>query len=168
MPALVNRSFAQSFDFARPVAASYRNASGAVINAAIDTPRFDHDEAGNRLGLLITRGPARGDHDALSVVPGDWEINGKATVMVEWAEGDVIRRRALYSRSVRADVNSCLMIMGHLRMIGAVPGYLPNLGPEFAGYVRYRNRDWPLGLALDGGAGALLGDGAGRIIIESS
>lgn len=164
MTALVNVAFAQAFDFARTIVAPYRNASGLLINAAIDAPRFDHDEAGNRRGLLIGRGPLRGQHDALSVVAGAWEIIGKATILFEWAEDDLIRSRALYSRSVRADVNSCLKIAGHLRMIGAVPGYLPNLG----GYVRYRNRDWPLGVALDAGGGAVMGDGAGRVIIESA
>lgn len=171
MSALVNRPFANVFNFSRSITAPYRNANGALITAPVDTPRFDHDEAGNRLGLLIARGPARGQHDALSVVSGDWEIVGKATVMVEWLEEGVIRRRALYTRSVRAEVNFCLMIMGHLRSIGAVPGYLPNVGAvegQIGGYVRFANKDWPLGLAFDAGDSFVLGDGSGRVIIESA
>jgi hypothetical protein len=175
MPALVNRPFAHTFDFSRSIAAPYRNASGAVINAPIDTPRFDHSASGNRIGLLIARGAARGQHDALEVVGGDWEAlavsGGKATVLFGWAVGDVFNARAIYTSRARATVNGCLMVSGHHRMIGVVPGHLPNLGSRpgyIGGYVRFRNRDWPLGLALDGGDGLLLGDQAGRVIIESS
>lgn len=169
MAALVGLSFAQTFTFARSVEAPYRDAGGAIVTAAIDEPRFDHDAQGNRLGLLIEAGAAIGEHDAVQVRPGDWEMGSQATVMIEWAEAGVVRRRALYSTDVRQTVNACLRICGHLRSLIAVPGYLRNYGDDAVpGFIRYRSMEFPLGGAIDAGDGFALGDDEGRIILESA
>ena len=169
MPALVGQNFAHSFLFARTVAADYRRRTGAITTAAINEPRFDHDSSGQRLGLLVTRGAARGQHDDVRTPPGDWVVAGRATVLCEWSDAQGIHRRAAYTRDARAALDGFLRIAGHHRMIGAVASYLPNLGGALgSGYVHYANRDWPLGDALGAGDGFALGDDHGRIIIESA
>ncbi|MFN3749252.1 MAG: hypothetical protein ACK4SJ_11255 [Sphingorhabdus sp.] len=169
MPALVNRTFANTFDFSRPIAASYRDATGAVAIAGPDEPRFDHDPDGDRLGLWVTRGDEPLQHDALTVFSGDWEIAGATTVLWEFSLDDgIIRRRAIYSTTVRATIDACLNTLCHHRVIGAVAGFLPNLGPEFEGYVKYRNKVWPLGFPIGDGAGNVIADETGKLFVESA
>ena len=174
MASLTNRSFAQTFGFARPIVANYRNSAGAIIVAAVDEARFDHSAIGIRRGLLVESGPQAGQHDAVSVLSGSWEVSGATTVMFEWVHrqaldgSDIVQRRAVYSTNVRATINGCLNITGHMRAIGAVSGFLPNLGPPFEGYVKYHNKTWPLGFALAASDTAVLADSDGRILLESA
>jgi len=148
MPPLVGYPFAEAFDFTRPVAAAVRNQAGEVESAAIDEPRFDHDEAGNRLGLLVAAGETLSQGDRCAVIAGDWEVVGPATVLHEYADAEgAVQRRAYYTASVRKMVNSVLAIEGHHRIIGAVPGFLKNR----AGEVLYRERLWELSLAIGTG-----------------
>lgn len=168
MGALVGKSFAQTFTFSRGIAGDYRSASGALLTAPVNAPRFDHSLEGMRRGLIIASGPGRGTHDSLRVVAGDWEARGPATLMIEWESETGIARRALYTRNIRAAVNACTNMAGHLRKITAVAGYLPNLGSaETPGYVRYRNASYLLGGALGGSPGFVIGSN-GRPLIESS
>lgn len=168
MASLTNRSFAQTFGFARPIVANYRNSAGTIIVAAVDEARFDHSAIGIRRGLLVESGPQAGQHDAVSVLSGSWEVSGATTVMVEWEDNGLIRRRAVYSTNVRATIDGCLNITGHMRAIGAVSGFLPNLGPPFEGYVKYRNKTWALGFAIAASDAAVLADSDGRILLESA
>lgn len=164
----VGLPFANTFSFVRPVAAAFRNASGAVVNAAPGEPRFDHDAEGNRLGLLVTAGTVYGHHDAAAALPGEWEGSGKATVLWAWNENGELKRRALYSSNVRATINACLNAQAHHVFIGAVATFLPNLGNETRlGYVRYRNTEYPLGNALGPSEGVAFGNDDGDILIES-
>lgn len=164
MAALVNLPFANSFTFKRPNAAPYLHAFGTFQSADADEARFDHDANGQRLGLLVEAGPSNGAHDDVQIRSGDWEVAGDATVLFEYQDAGGISMRAIYTQNVRQTVNVCLQNMGHHRTIGAVAGYLPNLG----GYVKYANRNWQLGLALAAGDDQLLGDETGRIMIESA
>lgn len=169
MAGLVGLSFAQTFDFSRPIAADYRDPSGAIVTAAIDEARFDHNEAGARRGLLIETGPVPGQHDAITVKPGDWEVSGQATVLVEWEGPTGIERRGLYSNDCRATVNAAIGVVGHLRSLIVLPGFLPNMGGNGQpGFVWYRNVSYPLGAAIGDGAGGILADDEGRLIIESA
>lgn len=168
MAALVNLPFYNIFDFARPTAAPYRNRFGQTVNAVVNIARFDHDSDNTRRGLLIEAGAAAGAHDMVTVKPGDWEISGKATVMFEYEDDSGIHRRAIYSLNMRETVNACMNIVGHLRKIGAVTGYLANVGGDFEGYVRYANADWFLGSAIDAGDGFVMSDADGRVMIESA
>lgn len=161
MTRLVGYPFNDTFDFTRPVTAPVRGADGELAIAAIDAPRFDHDEDGVRTGLLVGFLDTLGQSDRCAVVAGDWEIEGAGTVLHEYADAaDTIVRRAFYTDSVRAMVNAVLRVDGHHRIIGAVPGHLRNRG----GFVRYRERDWDLAAKLGTGVeGEQLGDGSGEL-----
>jgi hypothetical protein len=162
---LVGLHFDETFAFARPIAAEHRDAAGDLVEAAAGDPRFDYDEAGMALGLLIEGGPYFGAADRASVLAGDWEILGPATVFHDFAAaGGQPERRAYYSRSARATIDALLGEAGHHRRIGAIPGHLRNLG----GFVRYRNETWHLPAAIGDSDGALVSDGddADRPLIE--
>lgn len=164
----VGLPFANTFSFVRPVAAAFRNASGALVDAAVDEPRFDHDADGNRIGMLVTAGPVYGQHDAAAALPGEWEGSGRATVLWAWSESGELKRRALYSSNVRATINACLNTQAHHVFLGAVGTFLPNLGNETRpGYVRYRNTEYPLGNVLGPSESVALGNEDGDILIES-
>lgn len=159
MSRLVGYPFADTFTFSRPVEAPVRDGRGNLATAAVDAPRFDHDEAGVRAGLLVSYLDTAGQADRCAVIAGDWEVEGDATVLHEYAAADgTIVRRAFYTRSVRAMVNAVLMADCHHRIIGAVPGLLKNRD----GFVRYRERQWALSAFLGTGVdGEQLGDGSG-------
>lgn len=161
MSKLVGYPFNDTFDFARPVEAAVRGSDGELATAAIDAPRFDHDLAGIRLGMLVGPGETLGQPDRCAVVAGDWEILGEATVLHEYAMADgTIVRRAFYTRDVRAMCNAVLRVDCHHRIIGAVPGLLKNKD----GLVRYRERSWKLAAKLGTGVeGEQLGDGSGEM-----
>lgn len=167
---LVKRPFAETFVFSRPVAADYRDSSGAIVTATVDAPRFDHDATGVALGLRVTAGPAFGQHDAIATVPG-WAGAATGTVLHEYSaiegpEAGQVRRIALYSRNIEGTANGCLRAAVHHRRLIAVPGILRNRG----GYVRFDRANWSLGDAIavtDGPIdGPALADGAGRALIE--
>ncbi|UNU43619.1 hypothetical protein EAO27_13475 [Sphingopyxis sp. YF1] len=153
--------FAAWFDFGRPTAAPYRDAAGAIVTAAIDVPRFDHDAAGAPIGLLVEPGAELGQADRarLQVDAIGATI---ATVFHERRDADgTIVRRAWYSRDPQATIDACLSQAGHHLRIGAIPGYRRNLG----GFVRFRGIDWQLTELIAAGAGAAIGDDAGRGLI---
>lgn len=164
MPRLVNAQFDEAFVFTRAIAGPVRGEDGVLDSAAPDVPRFDHDELGGRVGLLVAPGETLGQADRCAVIAGDWEINGAATVLHEYADEEgVIIRRAFYTRSVRATVNAVLRVAGHHRLIGAVPGFLRNEGAE----VQYREREWKVDVRIGTGvADEVLGDGSGALAGE--
>jgi len=155
---LVGLPFAQTFTLTRAVPAPVRAATGRLMTAEVNQPRIDHAPAGARLGLLIEAGETLGQADRCAVAAGDWEIEGRATVLHEYADLDgTVVRRAYYTREVRQTANACLRIEGHHRLIGALQGFLPNRN----GQVLYRERSWAIAGFLDDGDGAALaGDGA--------
>ena len=164
----VGLPFANTFSFSRPITAAYRNASGTVVNAPINEPRFDHDGEGSRLGLLVEASPTYDWSDQCVAIGGDWEGSGRATVLWRWLEAGEFKRRALYTLNVRGTIDSCLNTQAHHLFIGAVPVFLPNLGnARRTGYVRYRNVEYPLGNAIGPSAGVAIGNGDGDILIES-
>ncbi|WCT72065.1 hypothetical protein PQ455_10435 [Sphingomonas naphthae] len=160
--ALVGLPFASTFSFSRRAAAPVRDSSGAASYAPANVARFDYDQAGNPIGLLIEAGDRMGFEDRCTPIAGSWETSDGATIFHAWAGADgVVRYEARYTRSPRAAIAAALASVGHHRIIGAAPGYLFNLG----GYVRYRGILWTLSPALSVGAGRALGDFAGRAII---
>lgn len=165
---LIKRPFAESFVFARTIAADRRDETGAIVTEAANVPRFDHKPDGTPLGLLVTAGPSYGQHDAIATVDG-WQpsIATMGTVLHEYgaADGSVVRA-AFYSANVKATADACLRAAVHHRALIVLDGRLRNRG----GYVRHDARNWslPAGLAVDDGplASPALGDGAGRPLIE--
>lgn len=150
------------FDFTRPNAAPYRDAGGALVEAAIDAPRFDHDATGAPIGLLVETGAELGQADRVRLQPAAIGAT-EATVLHEWRAVDgTLQRRAWYSRDPQATVDACLGQASHHVRIGVVPGFRPNLG----GWCRYRGADWQLtdllGTGIDGEA---LADEEGRALI---
>jgi hypothetical protein len=141
---LIKRPFAETFTFARPNAAQHRNAAGAVVTAAINAPRFDHEADGTAKGLLIEPGSDMGQHDALETVAG-WDASvAKAMVLHEYDVGGEIVRSAFYTNNPKAMADACLKIVGHHRELIVLDGWKRNRG----GYVRFDGRNWYLGGAL--------------------
>ena len=156
-------AFDATFAFSRPIEADYVDAMGTLRTAAVNEPRRDYGPAGEPLGLLVERGPRLGFGDVCRARPGAWEAIDRATVVhaMVGASGQ-LTRRAFYTRTPRLAIDALLRQAGHHRLIGAVPGYLRNLG----GFVRYRTLDWRLapGLAIDAG-GEPFADAQGRALI---
>ncbi|QUM72192.1 hypothetical protein [Sphingopyxis granuli] len=149
------------FDFARPTIAPYRNAAGAIVDAAVDVPRFDHDDAGRPAGLLVEPGEQLGQADRARLQV-DAIGATVATVLHAWrADDGSVVRRAWYTKNPQATIDACLGQAAHHLQIGAVPGYRPNLG----GFVRFRGADWQLTELLGAGGGRALGDDDGRALI---
>ncbi|WP_439471329.1 hypothetical protein [Brevundimonas sp.] len=138
------------FVFTRGRVADYRAANGAIVSAAVDEPRFDHDVKGKLLGLLVEGRPDTRHPDRLASKPGAW-AQGKATVLHEFiTPGGKLRRRACYiAANHRETVDGFVNTKGWHRQIAVVAGYLKNEG----GAVRWRRVDWTLGaiLAVDDG-----------------
>ena len=168
------RDFASLIAFSRSEAGSYRDATGAIVAAAIDAPRFDHDDAGQARGFLVTAGADLGGADRAALQAGfdlgsldDFATPGASDCTVlhryalpaddaNWA--DV--RRAWYSRNARATVKALLGQAGHHLQIAVVPGFRPNI----SGIVHHRRYQWLVAGALDAGIGAIT-DGLGRPLI---
>jgi hypothetical protein len=154
--------FSAWFDFGRPNAAPFRNQFGQRVNAEPNLPRFDHDEGGTPIGLLIGPGPELGQSDRARL---QLDAIGatKATVLHAIRENSgVIVRRAWYSIDPQATIDACLSQAGHHFSVGAVPGYRPNLG----GFIRYRGANWLLtGVIGTGNQRQALGDDDGRALI---
>ena len=169
MTALVNLPFAQTFTFSRSIKAERRRADGSIAEMPVNKPRFDHAADGTRLGLKVEMGPYLGQNDRLSPIHQTWETDKAATALLEWQDIDgVVRRLAIYTMMVGATVQALLNTQGHLRQIGAVPGFLRNMAPVgAAGYVRYKSARWGLGSLLGGVDGALIVDDRQRVMIES-
>jgi hypothetical protein len=163
MPALVGLPFAQTFSFSRPVPAPVRNPDGVVAVAAADVPRFDHHPDGKPRGLLVEGGGTLGQSDRCRALPGDWEVQGEATVFHEFedAAGDV-HRRAFFSTNARRSIDALLSSVARHRRIGAVAGYLRN----HDGLVRYRDMEWRLPAAIAIAAPLVLGDDDERVLVD--
>ncbi|RYY25230.1 MAG: hypothetical protein EOP62_14305 [Sphingomonadales bacterium] len=155
-------TFATLFDFKRPHVADYRNANGAIVTAAIDAPRFDHDLAGSPIGLVVEPGPDLGQHDRVSLAAAI-AIDGPATVFqaITLPDGSTLRR-AVYTRDVTATVNALLRVAGRHQAIGAVGGFIAIRN----GAVRYRGKSWtpPAVIAADA---ALLAGGHDRPMLAN-
>lgn len=150
------------FDFVRLTSAYYRDASGADAIAAPGEPRFDHDDQGNALGLLIGTGDALGTGDRVSLKPEALAetIGQEVTVLHAYQGDDGIERRAWYGKNARALVNGIARTAARHVLIGVVPGYLENKG----GYVRQRGESWYLTNAIGTGASSAISDGARPLI----
>ncbi len=171
MARLVGLPFANSFSFGRPSSAPARDASSALIDVAPDEARFDHDENGARLGLLVELGAMLGQADRLVTVDNGWADGiDTGTVLVEWADASgAVLRRASYTRQLKATADAALLTIGHLRLVAAVAGFIPRQArADGSLYVRYADRSWELGAALVDGDGVALADSEDRLLIESS
>jgi len=146
---LTQDDFSVAFSFARSAAGSYRDAAGVVRSAAVDVPRFDHDEAGAPLGLLIAPGADIGEHDRIELDPfmlpedlvtGIDDTTRRATILHAFtpAGETALRRNAWYSRNTKFMVDALLRQAGRHQSIGVIEGFRINLG----GLVRYRGHDW--------------------------
>lgn len=164
MADLKQAQFGIAFDFTRPLAADYRNAAGAIVEAAIDAPRFDHDEAGIALGLLVEGGPYLGQADRARLdplmLPEDYPGSEMTVLHARTLAGGSIERRAFYTRDAKAMIDALLNGAGHHRSVGVIAGFRENKG----GFVRYRGQSWYLPELLATGAGDLVGDGNGRAL----
>lgn len=163
---LVKRPFSESFTFSRPSAANHRDASGAVVTAAVNQPRFDHEADGEPRGLLVEAGAGPGQSDYVVSAQG-WDAGAlKAMVLHEYELDGEVRRVAFYTLTARATVDNCLNAAVHHREIKALDGWLRNRG----GYVRHDGRNWQLGMlvAVQPGplASPVLEDSADRLLVE--
>lgn len=157
------------FDFGRATAGAYRNDGGELVTAAIDAPRFDHDEAGTSLGLLVETGVELGQGDLVTLQAGvlDDAAGENVTVLhATYVDGAIVRR-AIYSRQARASVNALLTGAAHHVSIAVIPGFLPNkAGAGEPGYVRYRGFSWMLASAVAITDTLLLGDSSERTVVD--
>lgn len=169
MPGVIGQDeFASAFDFARSEAASCRDATGTEQLLAADLPRFDHDDNGTPLGLLIGSGEDLGGGDRTAIDPlmlPEELLTGSdraATVFHLFDPGTGPVRRAWYSRNALATVNALLDQVGHHIAIGVVAGFRPREDDGGAGLVRYRGQAWTLPGLLGSPA---INDGTGRGLI---
>lgn len=169
MPDLDQRDFDIAFSFSRPTIAAFRTAQGTAISAPVDTPRFDHDQDGNRRGLLVEPGALLGQADRVSFDPLMLPVellDAQVTVLHAVDQGNGLIRRAWYSEDAVATINSLLKIAGHHHMIGVLAGFRERKGSRFeAGFVRYRQQSWYLARALAADQTRALADDAGRPLI---
>ena len=180
-PILTPADFGIAFAYSRSEPAPYRDDAGVVRMAPADAPRFDHDENGRALGLLIGAGGDIGGRDRISlepemlpltILPSPIMPKPPVTVLHCFDSGNGEERRAWYSRDPAGTVNALMRQVGHHKSIGIVPGFLPNrlqpFGelPALRGYVRYRDQFWVLPgiFASDGKA---ITDGEGRPLLEA-
>ncbi len=158
-----------AFAFTRPTAAAYRNGAGALVQAAIDVPRFDHLADGTPRGLLVQPGDNLGQADRVRLdplmLPEDL-LAARVTVLHALDIGAGLVRRAWYSQDAKATIDACLSIAGHHVSIGVIAGYRARQGSKFEpGFVRYRRRSWSLTRALAASASAALADDDGHPLI---
>ncbi|RHW17191.1 hypothetical protein D1610_11620 [Sphingomonas gilva] len=151
----------EAFTFARPIAAQHRNASGIRVTAPAGSPRFDHDESGVPLGLLVELGPALGQGDRVRLAAPVTQP-GPMTVLHAVLRGGAVDRRAIYTRDASATIDRCLAQTGRHQVIAALPGFVQ---PR-EGRVRAKGEWWRLASVLVDGAGAAIGVGGGRALIE--
>jgi hypothetical protein len=174
LPDLSQSQFAVAFDFARSVAAERRDATGTLVAAAIDTPRFDHSASGKPRGLLVTPGVELGSQDRVlldelmlpAALVEEADLTAReATVFhtfrpfsaaqldqAQWSAG--IERRAFYTREAKLVIEQLLRAAGHHLAIGVHAGFAKNR----AGWVRFRGKLWRLPSRLHVGTGVLAGD----------
>lgn len=150
---LVDERFWVTFRFERIRPEPVRRADGSITLAPAGAPRFDHDESGRRLGLLIEGGSGLANGDRLLIERNDdWHRAGPMTVLHALQVGGEVKRRAHYTLDPAATVDSCLALEGHHQLIGAVPGQLPN----YDGTVHYAGQRWALASYLRDGEALLV------------
>lgn len=158
-----------AFAFTRPTAAAYRNGAGALVEAGIDAPRFDHLPDGTPRGLLVEPGEQLGLADRARLDPLMLPaalLSARATVLHALDTGTGLVRRAWYSEDAKATIDACLSIAGHHASIGVIAGYRARQGSRFEpGFVRYRRQSWALTRVLAANTVAALADEAGRPLI---
>lgn len=150
-----------AFAFSRSEVATYLNANGAPVTAAVNVPRFDHGTDGSARGLLMTVGSDLGTQDRIALDPlmlpetmisGPRNVDREATVFHAFvaldAEEWVIERRAWYTRQAKVLIDRLLGQQGHHVEIGVITGFRVNLG----GYCRLRGEVWSLPPGLEGNA----------------
>lgn len=176
MTILTSAQFDLAFTFARSEAAQHRNGAGALVTAAVDAPRFDHDIAGAPLGFLTGVGADLGGGDRVAIDPlmlpaalltGELPGDRDATVFHRFDTGSGEQRRAWYSRDVTATIAALLHQAGHHLELGVVAGFRRNEdGRTAAGFVRYRGEVWQLPELL-GVTGGVLADLEDRPLIRA-
>lgn len=160
-----------AFTFSRAEAAPYRDASGAVITAPVNVPRFDHTADGAPLGLLVSRGSDIGQGERLAIDPlilpvelveGEEPEERMATVFHRWLpEGTTAERRdAWYTRNAPAAIDALVRQAGHHRSIGVTRGFAVQRNGE----VRLRARSWRTAGYLLVSTGNVLTDGAAGLV----
>lgn len=172
MATIGQSQFGDAFTFGRTEAGVLRDASGALVAGMPDHPRFDHDETGTALGLLIGPGEDTGGGDRVAIrttalpaaffdrmTPGAADVTILHRFVAAGRTAETLR--AWYSRNAKAAIDALLAQAGHHRELGVVAGFLPARGGTVA---RYRDREWTLAglLAVPGG---VLDDGTGRPLI---
>lgn len=167
--------FALAFTFSRSAPAPYRDAAGVEQVAAVNVPRFDHDETGRPLGLKVSRGAELGQEDRPRldplILPADLvespdPAEREVTVFHHWlAEGAQAERRdAWYSRNAVAAIDALGRQAGNHLAFGVVRGFVPNRGGE----ARLRAQSWTLAgyLLASTATGRVLTDGANPLIVS--
>lgn len=158
-----------AFAFTRPTAAAYRNGAGALVEAGIDAPRFDHLPDGTPRGLLVEPGEQLGLADSARLDPlmlAEDLLSARVTVLHALDTGGGLVRRAWYSEDAKATIDACLSIAGHHVSIGIIAGFRARQGSRFEpGFVRYRRQSWSLTRVLAASSLAALGDEDGRPLI---
>lgn len=158
-----------AFAFTRPGAAAYRNAAGALVQAGINVPRFDHLPDGTPRGFLVQPGEQMGQADRALLdplmLPAEL-LSDRVTVLHALDTGTGLVRRAWYSQDAKATIDACLSIAGHHLSIGVIAGFRARQGSRFEpGFVRYRRQSWSLTRALAASSLAALSDEDGRPLI---
>lgn len=175
---LTSADFPISFTFARRDPRSYRDATGALVEAAVDEPRFDHSAAGDPKGLLVQPGVTIGGADRVAIDPlilpldlvgPDAATGAPVTILHRFDPGTGVEQRAWYSRAVVKTINALMLQAGHHLAIGVVRDFLE---PEFDGtdwLVTFRNSTWRLPSAIltedEAAVSGVLLDGEGRALI---
>lgn len=160
---LVERPFDVTFAFARGRQAQHRDATGELVRATRNAPRFDHDEAGAPRGLLIEGRPESWTPDRLRVRAGDWATGPGTVLHAMEAPDGALRFTAWYCvHDPVAAVNACLRLKGRHRLIAYVPGFLKNRD----GAVYWRRQLYALGGVLETEPGVILATTNERLVLE--
>lgn len=157
------------FDFTRAKPAPVRNAAGALIQAAANVPRFDHDIAGVALGLVVAPGEQLGTGDRATLQDGILaEQTQQCTVLHAYRlPSGRIERRAWFSHNARGTVNALAKQAVTHQIIAVMAGFLPNKArPGEPRFVRCRGKSWMLAGAIGAGDGVAIIDDADRPLIE--
>lgn len=161
-----------AFTFSRSAAAPYRDSSGAQLSAPANVPRFDHDDQGKALGLLIARGADAGQEDRLALDPlilpaalveSDDARTREATVFHRWLpEGATAERfDAWFTRNAVAAIDALGRQAGHHRAFGVTTGF----AVAREGEVRLRAHTWRVAGYLLASPGKVLTDGVAQPLV---
>lgn len=148
--------FENIFDFSRSRVAPYRDDTGAVVDAAIDEPRLDHDALGNPIGLLIEGNPDTIQVDTCRIVSSEVQVNVAATILHELINHNGEHKQvAILTPDGRTTLNARLALRGHHVRLAHFVGYRPVID----GFVRWANELWQVPAELDIGDGNFLMSG---------